>query len=220
MPAHGFLGRQGQVVPHHKFRQLGISAALLSNAAGISHSILGDLTEHHLALFATDTNRYRMSGPDIGSRGHGSEIGRQGNQCAGRGRAGAAWVDIDDHRDIRAEQSLDNGAHGTVEAAGGIEFQQKGVQSSLIGIVQLRDDKLRHRQIYDVCYPHRPDTRYDWLLRPYPQSPNAGNQHQRHACHDDKLLYLHRNKINRRHFPVNCPRPGQNKFNEVLALRV
>ncbi len=168
MPAHGFLGRQGQTVPHHEFSQFDISAPLLSNAAGISHGILGDLVEHYLALFAAKTNRYRMSGTDIGPRGHGSKIARQGNQCAGRGRAGAFRVDIDDHRYVRTEKPLDNRAHGTIEAAGGIEFQQKGSQSIPVGLIQLGDDKFRHRRIYDVCHPHGTDTRYDWLYRPYP----------------------------------------------------
>ena len=77
----------------------------------------------------------RVRRADVGPRRHGDDVGGLGDEEPGRGGAGAARIDVGDHRDARVEQVGDDLVHGGGDAARRVDHHQESVRVVRLGAI-------------------------------------------------------------------------------------
>ena len=115
----GFGNRHA--VPYRLFNPVGIATPLLGHAAGLGHHVVHDLLGHgFIDVFAAGT--HRVSGPDIGPRRHGGDIGGHRDHDTGRCGPGAGRCHKNNDRCAGSQDFGNDLPHGFRQPAGRVEL--------------------------------------------------------------------------------------------------
>lgn len=148
-----FPGRQTDGFAYRLLRPFGIAAAQLGQApdigCGIAHGLLGHgIPGCRLALFArsggrTQTGYIHRDGrgrAQIGAWRHSGDMAgvQDVGPCAGRARAAGRNKGCDRHR--RSQDVLDDGTHGSIQAARGVHAQHDELRTAVHGVLDAARD--------------------------------------------------------------------------------
>ncbi len=141
--------------------QLDIAAAPGGNAADVGGGIIGGLAaKRFVDVYGRAANhKNRRRSTCGGARGHGRYVGRKKNEEARRSSARPGRGHIDDDRHRRADDALDNAAHGVVQPAGRIQRDEDQAGAAARGFVNAADDELGRKRHDGAIDAHLDDQR-------------------------------------------------------------
>jgi len=185
--------RGGNTLADDAFGPLDIASALFRQTPGVGDGIVDHLAHHDFVLAGTRADADRMSSTEIGPRCHGGKIGGQGDQRSGRCRPRPGWTDIDDDRDFRGKDRLDDRTHGRIEAPGGIEFKHERPGGQKVRRGQFGSDEVGLHRADHIGNPYQANH----LNRVFgPRRPRM-RQQQRNQQQYAKLLDSHINRLSK-----------------------
>src|SRR6185436_14558994 len=134
---------------HPLFSNSCATPALGSQTPQIRGGIVLNLLSHYLVWFSTaNTDRVSCSGICTGR--HHSQIRSEQNEEPCRGGTHSTGTNEDDHRNLAAQDLLDNLPHRGIEATGGAQSQDDGCRLFQLGLRDPLDNVLGRDRMHHV----------------------------------------------------------------------